>query len=148
MVYRAAPGEGRCDCTLEWWEKSTDPYFALPVVNMWSNLYPAQQNATTIFTNWKNYLAAPEPALNQSFTVTLPDQPMVQAFTPTVWNRKLEFWLGVRSGSRALCNQDLYGEWQYASQVLKTQKNQAGENVPNLNGSQLNIGPKYSIPGS
>jgi hypothetical protein len=88
------------DCTLEWWEKTNEPYVDGMAPNTWTNM--AQLLAVSpAFTPWKNR----SPACDTYSTVTLTDSPKLAKGTGRTVTRTLEFDLKVTSGPGADCTE-------------------------------------------
>lgn len=90
---------GTVDCTLEWWEKTNIPYFAVGSANTWTQLYGVVASPT--FDPWNNR-TIPCPA-GGSVSATITDVPGLGIQPGRTAKRTLEFKLVVKSGAGCSC---------------------------------------------
>ena len=101
QIAYSAGTAGTRDCTLEWWENTTIPYFAVNTPNTWTQLHGVV--ASPVFDPW-DHRVVPCPG-GGSLTVTLTDPPGLGIVPGRTAQRTLKFRLKVISGSGCPCGQ-------------------------------------------
>jgi hypothetical protein len=92
MTYTAGTA-GRCDCTLEWWERTNVPAVPGHRPNVWQELY-SHYSVSPTFDPWKNR-AIPCPG-GGTLTVTIMDPPALGIRPGRTVTRTLEFRLVIK----------------------------------------------------
>jgi hypothetical protein len=85
-------------CSLEWWERTNIPYFAVTRANTWTELY-ATHSTNPVFAGWNNRTAA----CNTRESVTLTDPPSLGKRPGRTVRRTLEFDIKVNSAPNCGC---------------------------------------------